>query len=116
MINAVNNYTLATDPFQSIDVRTQFVAERFDQQTLTARRYYNENITAVQGCSKVFAVEPSALWDVQVGIAVNTALVTAGSQFLYISKVLTSPQLVRRAVAHTMKVQKTNLKYRGIKN
>ena len=116
LINAVNNYTLATDPFQSIDVRTQYVAERFDQQTLTARRYFNENITAVQGCSKVFAVEPSALWDVQVGIAVNTSLVTAGSQFLYISKVLTSPQLVRRAVAHQQKVVKTNLKYRGVKN
>lgn len=114
LINAVNNYTLATNPFQSVDVRSQYVNDRFDEQTLSARRLENIIQTAVNGCSKVYYVEPSALWDVQIGLSINNTLVTSGSQFLYIRKCLTSSNLVKRAMAHEEKVVRLNLKHRGV--
>jgi hypothetical protein len=116
LINAVNNYTLATNPFQSVDVRSQYVNERFDSDTLSARRYDTLIQTATNGCSKIYYVEPSALWDVQLGLSINNTLVTSGSQFLYVRKVLTSPNLVRRAIQHENKVVTQNMKHRGVVN
>lgn len=107
------DYTI--DPLQAVDFRSQFVTEQFDIQTLYAKNLVN-NSNPLVNSHTIYSVEPSALWDAYIGLAINTSSVTIGSQFLYVSKVLTGSSLLSRAVEHEAKIMKTNLKMRGVAN
>jgi len=118
-LNAVETpsagWQYTTDPLQAVDFRSQYVTEQYDINTL-----YAKNLVSVANpltnSHTIYSVEPSALWDAYIGLAINTTNVTIGSQFLYVSKVLTGSSLVQRAVEHEAKILKTNLKMRGVSN
>jgi hypothetical protein len=112
---ATGNFNYLTDPLQAVDFRSQFVTEQFDIQTLYAKNLYTQ-ANPMTNSHTIYSVEPSALWDAYIGLAINTTNVTIGSQFLYVSKVLTGSSLVQRAVEHEAKILKTNLKMRGVSN
>jgi len=103
-----------SSPLQSVDFRSDYVTENFDIVTL-----YAKNVATLSNPSNqsfpIFYVEPSALWNCQVGLAINTSNVNIGLQFLYVRKVLTSPNLVSRAVAQETKIQKSSLRKRGLR-
>jgi hypothetical protein len=108
---ATFNYLV--DPLQAVDFRSQFVTEQFDIQTLYAKNLY-QNSNPLTNSHAIYYVEPSALWDVQIGLAINTSNVTIGSQFLYVRKVLTGAALVQRAAMQEAKITKTSLRKRGV--
>ena len=117
-LNAVaipGRWEYASDPLQSVDFRSEYVTEQFDIQTL-----YAKNIVCcgnpLTNSHPIYYVEPSALWDVQIGLAINTTNVTIGSQFLYARKVITAPALVQRAVTQEAKITKSSLRKRGVIN
>jgi hypothetical protein len=116
-LNAVstgdNSWQYTTDPLQAVDFRSQFVTEQFDINTLYAKNLFASG-NPLTNSHTIYSVEPSALWDAYIGLAINTTNVTIGSQFLYVSKVLTGSSLLSRAVAHEEKIMKTNLKMRGV--
>ena len=114
LINAVANYTFATEPFTSIDVRSKHVNDSFDMYTLSDKRLDDIDQTAIFGSSKIFYVEPSTLEQVQCNLNITTANVTIGSQFLYVRKTLMSSQLSARSIAHQNKIQSRKLNSRGI--
>jgi hypothetical protein len=118
-LNAVepgsDGFSYTTDPLQAVDFRSQFVTEQFDIQTLYAKNLVS-NANPLVNSHTIYSVEPSALWDAYIGLAINTTNVTIGSQFLYVSKVLTGSSLLSRAVEHEAKIMKTNLKMRGVAN
>jgi len=109
-----DSFQTTTDPLQSVDFRSQYVNEQFDIQTL-----YGVNLVKLgnplTNSHPIYYVEPSALWDCQIGLAINTTNVTIGSQFLYVRKVLTSPNMVQRAVAQESKITRTSLRKRGLR-
>ena len=49
LINAVANYTFATEPFTSIDVRSKHVSDSFDMYTLSDKRADDIDQTAIYG-------------------------------------------------------------------
>lgn len=110
---AAGSWEYTTDPLQAVDFRSQFVTEQFDVQTLYAKNLVSA-ANPLTNSHTIYSVEPSALWDAYIGLAINTTNVTIGSQFLYVSKVLTGSSLLNRAVAHEEKIFKTNLKMRGV--
>lgn len=116
-LNAVETnpeaWNYSSDPLQAVDFRSQFVTEQFDVQTLYAKNLVSAS-NPLTNSHTIYSVEPSALWDAYIGLAINTTNVTIGSQFLYVSKVLTGSSLLNRAVAHEEKIIKTNLKMRGV--
>jgi hypothetical protein len=114
LINAVANYTFASEPFTSIDVRSKHVNDSFDMYTLSDKRLDDIDQTAIFGSSKIFYVEPSTLEQVQCNLNITTANVTIGSQFLYVRKTLMSTQLSVRSIAHQNKIQSRKLNSRGI--
>ena len=118
-LNAVetgeSSFEYTNDPLQAVDFRSQFVTEQFDIQTLYAKNLYTQS-NPLTNSHTIYSVEPSALWDAYIGLAINTTNVTIGSQFLYVSKVLTGSSLVQRAIEHEAKILKTNLKMRGVSN
>lgn len=114
LINAVANYTFATEPFTSIDVRSKHVNDSFDMYTLSDKRLDDIDQTAIFGSSKIFYVEPSTLEQVQCNLNITTANVTIGSQFLYVRKTLMSTQLSARSIAHQNKIESRKLNSRGI--
>jgi hypothetical protein len=118
-LNAVetspNLFNYVTDPLQAIDFRSEYVTEQFDIQTLYAKNLVSCS-NPLTNSHPVYYVEPSALWDVQIGLAINTTNVTIGSQFLYVRKVVTSPALVQRAVTQEAKITRSSLKKRGVVN
>ena len=114
LINAVANYTFATEPFTSIDVRSKHVNDSFDMYTLSEKRLDDIDQTAIFGSSKIFYVEPSTLEQVQCNLNITTANVTIGSQFLYVRKTLISTQLSARSIAHQNKIESRKLNSRGI--
>jgi hypothetical protein len=114
LINAVTNYTFATDPFNSIEVRSKHLADTLDSFTLFDKRLSQSTQTAVNGSTQVYNFEPSTIDSVQVNLNIVTANVTSGSQFLFISKTLFSPILAVKAIAHAEKVQNRKMMVRGI--
>jgi hypothetical protein len=118
-LNAVEtplgSWDYTADPLQAVDFRSQFVTEQFDINTLYAKNLVSAS-NPLTNSHTIYSVEPSALWDAYIGLAINTTNVTIGSQFLYVSKVLTGSSLLSRAVAHEQKIMKTNLKMRGVSN
>ena len=114
LINAVTNYTFATDPFSSIEVRSKHLADTLDSFTLFDKRVNQSTQTAINGSTVVYRLEPSTIDSVQVNLNVVTANVVSGSQFLFISKTLFSPILAVKAIAHSEKVQSRKMMVRGI--
>ncbi|MEY2671326.1 MAG: hypothetical protein RLZZ577_1642 [Bacteroidota bacterium] len=116
-LNAVEcagpNFNYGKDPLQAVDFRSQYVTEQFDIQTLYAKNLY-QNSNPLTNSHAIYYVEPSALWDVQIGLAINTSQVIIGSQFLYVRKVLTGAALVQRAAMQEAKITKTSLRKRGV--
>jgi hypothetical protein len=107
-------YSATANPLTSIEVRSAYVADRFDAATLDALRGYRIPATANQGNSILYAVEPNALYDVTVNASIATASVTAGANFLYVNKVLSGKFLAARGLAQSIKIQKRNLSKRGL--
>lgn len=114
LINAITPYVFSNDPFTSIDVRSQYVNDSFDSNTMADKRLEDFVTDTLIGCSLIYAVEPNTLFDVQVSLTITTANVTIGSQFLYIRKTLLTPQMTARSIAHESKKMFRNLKHRGI--
>lgn len=118
LINAVSNYSFATEPFTSIDIRSKHVNDSFDMYTLSDKR--SDEIDQVggsgvfNGSTKIFYVEPDTLEQVQCNLNITTTNVTIGSQFLYVRKTLMSTQLSARSIAHQGKIQARKLQARGI--
>lgn len=108
------SYSATTNPLTSIEVRSSYVNDRFDAATLDALRPVRIGQTANQGNSKIYAVEPNALYDVQINASITTANVTAGANFLYVNTVLTGKYLTVRGIAQAQKIQKRNLSKRGL--
>ena len=114
LINAVTNYTFATDPFNSIEVRSKHLSDTLDSFTLFDKRLNQCTQTAINGSTQVYNFEPSTIDSVQINLNIVTANVTSGSQFLFISKTLFSPILAVKAIAHAEKVQNRKMMVRGI--
>lgn len=115
-LNAIplsNNFDYQSSPLQAVDFRSKFVTEQFDINTLFAKNIVSMGNPLVNSFP-IYYVEPSALWDVQIGLAVNTTNVTIGSQFLYVRKVLTSSSMVSRAIGQEQKITKSSLRHRGV--
>jgi hypothetical protein len=116
-LNAVepnaDGFQYTTDPLQNVDFRSQYVSEAFDINTL-----YSKNLTGLANpltnSHAIYYVEPSALWNVQINLAITVANVTIGSQFLYVRKVLTSANMVQRAIRQEKKITRSSLSKRGI--
>jgi len=107
-------YTFATQPYQSCELRSQWVNDRFDSVTLEARRIKETNQIGFHGNNVIYNVEPSALTDVEINLGINTANVTTGANYVFCSRVLTSAPMVRRAVAHSKKVIQRKAYKRGL--
>jgi hypothetical protein len=107
-------YSATTNPFTQVEVKSSFVQDRFDAGTLDALRPTRIPQTAIQGCAKLYFVEPDALYSVTVNSSINTGLVTSGANFIYVNTVLTSKGMLIRGIAHAEKVQKRNLIKRGL--
>ena len=107
-------YSATLNPLTSIEVRSAYVNDRFDAATMDSLRPIRIGQTANQGSSKLYAVEPNALYDVQINASISTALVTSGANFLYINTVLTGKYLTVRGITQAQKIQKRNLSKRGL--
>ena len=107
-------YSATANPLTSIEVRSSYVNDRFDAATLDGLRPYRIAQTANQGNSKIYAVEPNALYDVQINASITTTAVTAGANFLYVNTVLTGKYLTVRGITQAQKIQKRNLSKRGL--
>jgi hypothetical protein len=114
LINTVTNYTFATDPFNSIEVRSKHVSDTFDIYTLADKRTTQCTQQIANGTTSIYNFEPSTIDQVQVNLNVVTANVTSGSQFLYISKTLFSTVLAIKSIAHADKVANRKMLVRGI--
>lgn len=108
--------TLSDSIFTSAEVRSTHVNDRFDLYTLAQLRYDKcvDLSAIVYESTNIYNVEPSALSDVQVDLAVNTTSVVDGAQFLFCSKVLFSGEMANRAVAHHSALQSHKLRLRGL--
>jgi len=113
---SADKYEIGIDPLQALDFRSQNVSEQFDINTLVAKNLYQLNNVQNVWSHKIYYVEPSALWDIYIGLAINVTDVVIGSQFLYVRKVLTSPNLLGRAIKHEEKIVRQNYKNRGVLN
>lgn len=107
-------YSATANPLTSIEVRSAYVNDRFDAGTLDSLRPLRIGQTANQGSSKLYAVEPNALYDVQINASITTSAVTAGANFLYVNTVLTGKYLTVRGITQAQKIQKRNLSKRGL--
>lgn len=114
LINSASFDGPTSDPFTSIECRSAYVNDRFDNGTLSALRYTRLNTTSFTGNSKLYAVEPSALYDVQVNASINTSGVITGANFIYVNTVLTGKYLTVRGISQAQKIQKRNLQKRGL--
>jgi hypothetical protein len=102
--------------FTALEIRSGSVNDRFDLYTLAQLRYDRaiDLSSPLYESTNVYNVEPSALNDVQVDLAVNTTSVVDGAQFLFISKVLFAGEMAYRALAKTSEIQNKKLKLRGL--
>jgi hypothetical protein len=110
---SASGFNYLTSPLQAVDFRSKFVTEQFDINTLYGKNLAS-NANPLVNSHPIYYVEPSALWDVQVGLAINTTNVTIGSQFLYVRKVITSSSMVARAIGQEQKITKSSLRHRGV--
>jgi len=108
-------YSFATQPYQSIEVRSKYVNETFDNFTLETKSHVEGyGRIADGGSNKIYDVEPSALEDVQINLNVNTSLVTNGANWLFVSRTDFSSPLLMRAQAHNEAVLIKKARARGL--
>lgn len=108
-------YTFATQPFQSIEVRSKYVNDRFDNYTLeTLSRDLGEGRSFDLGCNEVYNVEPSTLEDVQINLDINTAVVVNGAQWLFVSRTGYSTILLEKAVDRETRINTNKAISRGV--
>lgn len=108
-------YSFATQPFQSIEVRSKYVNDRFDNYTLeTLSRELGEGRKFDKGCNQVYNVEPSTLEDVQINLDVNTAVVVNGAQWLFVSRTGFSVELLEKATEREHKINVSKAIARGV--
>lgn len=113
-----SKYNLVTlQPFASVEVISNHVNDRFDSVTLEQLRWTKETqlFATTNGSNTLYDVEPSALTDVQINCGITTSAVTTGANFVYVSRVVSSPKLVQRAIRHSKKVARAKAKRRGMK-
>lgn len=102
--------------FTALELRSNSVNDRFDLYTLAQLRYDRAiDLSApLYESTNVYNVEPSALSDVQVDLAVNTSSVVDGAQFLFTSKVLFVGEMAHRAMAKHNEISLKKQKLRGL--
>ena len=108
-------YKFNTCPFQSIEIKSQYVNDRFDSVTMEQKRYKDLNQVGVHGNSVLSSVEPSSLTDVELNLGVNVSNVVTGAQFCYVSRVVTSTTMLKRAIVHNKKVASRKAMRRGLR-
>ena len=114
LINSLPTYTFATQPFNSIEIRSKYVNDRFDNFTLETKSSQDGNgRTTDFGSNKIYVVEPSTLEDLQVNLDVDTTLVTNGAQWLYFSRTCVSKEMTSKAISHARKVNQRKAILRG---
>lgn len=108
-------YSFATQPFQSIEVRSKYVNDRFDNYTLeTLSLELGEGRNFDYGCNEIYNVEPSTLEDVQINLDVNTSVVVNGAQWLFVSRTGFSTALLEKAVERETKINVSKAISRGV--
>jgi hypothetical protein len=108
-------YTFATQPFQSVEIRSKYVNDRFDNYTLeTKTREDGEGRTYDLGSNLIYNVEPSTLEDVQINLDINTAVVTNGAQWLFVSRTGYSTILLEKAADREIKINVAKGLSRGL--
>lgn len=108
--------TLAQSVFNSAEIRSKSVNDRFDLYTLAQLRYDRQvDLSApLYESVNIYNVEPSALNDVQVDLSINTTTVVDGAQFLFCSKVLFENEIAQRAIAKSYSLNLAKQKMRGL--
>lgn len=119
LLNSARYALLTSQPFASVEVISNHCNDRFDSVTLEQLRWTKETQllqggTIVNGSNSLYDVEPSALTDVQINCGITTTAVSTGANFVYVSRVVSSPKLVKRAIAHNRKVAVSKAKRRGM--
>jgi hypothetical protein len=108
-------YSFATQPFQSIEVRSKYVNDRFDNFTLeTLSNEIGEGRRWDGGCNEIYNVEPSTLEDVQINLDINTAVVVNGAQWLFVSRTGFSTAVLEKAVERETKINVSKAIARGV--
>lgn len=108
-------YTFGTQPFQSVEVRSKYVNDRFDNFTLeTLCNDIGEGRSFDLGCNEIYNVEPSTLEDVQINLDVNTSVVANGAQWLFVSRTGFSTAILEKAVERETKINVSKAIARGV--
>jgi hypothetical protein len=117
LLSSTRTTQLSDAIFTSAEIRSSHVNDRFDLYTLSQLRF-DKQITSspanIYESTNIYNVEPSALSEVQVDLGINSTQVVDGAQFLFTSKVLFSPEIAMRAIAHSNKVTQRKLNLRGL--
>ena len=99
LLNSVPNYTFNVQPFRSIEVRSKEVNDAFDLYTLeTLSNVYGFGRSFDGGCNQIYNFEPSRLSDVLINLDVNTANVTNGANWLFVSRVCANELVAKNAI------------------
>jgi hypothetical protein len=117
LLSSTPTGSLSRAIFTSAEIRSSHVNDRFDLYTLAQLRFDKKITNLLPNLSEstnIYNVEPSALTDAQIDLGINTTQVVDGAQFLFSSKVLFSPEISMRAIAHASKVQERKLNARGL--
>ena len=114
LINSARYDFALSQPYQSIELKSQWVNDRFDSVTLEQKRFHCDNQVGINGNNTIYNVEPSALTDVEINLGVVTTAVTTGANYLFVSRVLTSEQMMKRAIVHNRKVLERKASFRGV--
>ena len=108
-------YTFADQPFQSIEVRSKYVNDRFDNYTLETLAYeVGKSRNYDGGCNQIYMVEPSTLEDVQINLDINTSVVVNGAQWLFVSRTGFSTALLQKATEREQKINVSKAIARGV--
>lgn len=114
LLNSNPIYDFATQPFNSIEVRSKYVNDRFDNFTLETKcKQDGEGRNFDGGSNLIYAVEPSTLEDLQVNLDVDTANVINGAQWLYFRRTCLSNAITSKAISHERKINSRKAMSRG---
>ena len=115
LVNTASPYRFSTQPFQSVEIRSKFVNDRFDNYTLeTKSREEGEGRAFDLGSNVIYNVEPSTLEDVQINLDINTANVVNGAQWLFVSRTGYSTILLEKAAERELKINVSKGMSRGL--
>lgn len=117
LIDSGTTYSKESCPFTSVEIISDQMRERYD----TAQLYMKQADEYVGIPSEnyvnffVLDANPSCITEVEVNAGVDTSLITANNQFLYVKKVNPNRQLATRAVARKHKVAVRKANFRGLR-